>query len=66
MAEGERSIQIVERDGDVVRMIANGPEGSIEVIASMTVEGDRLVLRNLHADGPGPGSIGLSAIRPFG
>src|SRR4051812_45789582 len=66
MAEGERSIQIVERDGDVVRMIGYGPEGSIEVIASMTLEGDRLVLKDLHADGAGPGSIGLAAMRSFG
>jgi hypothetical protein len=66
MAEGERSIQIVERDGDVVHMIGQGPEGFLEVIASMTIEGDRLVLRDLHADGAGPGSLGLSAIRSFG
>ena len=66
MAEGERSIQIVERDGDVVRMTGHGPEGSIEVIASMTLEGDRLVLKHLHADGAGPGSIGLTGMRSFG
>jgi hypothetical protein len=66
MAAGEQSIQIVERDGNVVRMIGHGPEGSIEVIASMTLQGDRLILTDLHADGAGPGSIGLAAIRSFG
>jgi hypothetical protein len=65
MGDVDRTIRIVERDGDVVRMIGDGPRGSIEVIATMTREGNRLVLRGLHADGAGPGSLGLSELRAY-
>ena len=65
MADGDREIRIAERDGDIVRLVGRGPRGAIEVLANMTVEGDRLVLRGLHADGDGPGSLGLAEIRAY-
>ena len=65
MGESVRTVQVVERDGDVVRIIGNGPIGSIEIIASMTRRGDELVLRELHADGSGPGSLEISEVRAF-
>jgi hypothetical protein len=65
MGESVRTVQVVERDGDVVRIIGDGPKGSIEVIASMRRQGDELVLRELHADGTGPGSLGIGEVRAF-
>jgi len=41
----------VERDGDVVRIIA----GPIEVIARLIRSGDDLILEGLSIDGAGPG-----------
>ena len=65
MGETSRTIVIAEQDGPTVRIVGNGPKGSIEVITEMTREGDALVLRGLHADGSGPGSLGLSEIKGF-
>jgi hypothetical protein len=64
MAES-RTIKIIERDGDTVRIVGQGPEGRIEVICTMHREGDTILLRGLHADGAGPTSLGLIAIREF-
>jgi hypothetical protein len=44
------SLQIVERDGDVVRIVG----GSVEVIARMKLEGNELILDRLSIDGAGP------------
>jgi hypothetical protein len=46
---------IVERDGDVVRIVA----GDVEVLAVMVRTADELLLDRLSIDGPGPGSLGL-------
>ena len=51
--------QIVERDGDVVRIVA----GPVEVLAALVRVGDELVLDRLSIDGAGPGSLGLKRIR---
>lgn len=65
MPGASRTIHVVERDGDTVRLVGDGPKGRIEVIARMTRTGDTLVLDGLHADGGGPGSQGLGEIRAF-
>jgi hypothetical protein len=65
MGETSRTIIIAEQDGSTVRIVGHGPKGSIEVIAEMVIEGDALVLRGLHADGSGPGSLGLGEIKAF-
>jgi hypothetical protein len=56
MAEGP---QIVEQDGNVVRIVS----GDVEVIAEMTRIGDELVFDRLSIDGAGPGTVGLTSIR---
>lgn len=60
-----RTIRIVDRDGDVLQIVGEGPKGRIEVVAEMVRNGDTVVLRGLHADGSGPGSLGFSEIRAF-
>jgi len=35
------------------------------VITSMTQEGDTLILRGTHIEGPGPGTLGIGEIREF-
>ena len=51
--------QIVEQDGDVVRIVS----GDVEVIAEMTRIGNELVFDRLSIDGSGPGTVGLTSIR---
>jgi hypothetical protein len=65
MGDTSRTIIIAEQDGPTLRIVGNGPKGSIEVIAEMTHDGEALTLTGLHADGSGPGSLGLSEIRAF-
>ena len=60
-----RTIGIVERDGDVVRIVGNGPNGAIEVIASMKREGARIILSGAHIDGPGAGKMGIRELSAF-
>ena len=54
--------RIVERDGDVVRIVA----GQIEVIAKLLRHGDDLILEGFSIDGAGPGSSGLGKLRQLG
>jgi hypothetical protein len=54
--------RIVERDGNIVRIVA----GDIEVIAEMLRIGEELVLDRMSIDGSGPGTIGLSKLRELG
>jgi hypothetical protein len=56
-------IRIVETDGVVVELAATTANGDIRVITEMTKQGDTLVLRGLHIDGPGAGSLGLRGLR---
>jgi len=56
-------IRIVETDGDVAQFLAKTAKGNVTVITGMVKEGDDLILRGMHIDGPGAGSLGPSAIR---
>jgi RHS repeat-associated protein len=60
-----RTVTVVERDGEVVRIVGTGPKGTVEVIASMTKEGDQLILRGAHIDGPGPATMGIRELGGF-
>ena len=53
------SPRIAERDGDVVRIIS----GVVEVIATMSVSKDEIVLDRLSIDGGGSGSLGFRRLR---
>jgi hypothetical protein len=57
------TVRIVEADGDVVELVATTANGDITVITSMTKAGDTLILKGMHIDGPGPGSVGLRELR---
>lgn len=59
-------VRVVEVDGDVAELAATTPGGDITVITGMAREGDTLVLRKLHIDGPGAGSFGLRELRGLG
>lgn len=56
-------VRIVETDGDVVELAATTAKGEIRVITGMTREGDTLILKGMHIDGPGAGSLGLRELR---
>jgi hypothetical protein len=56
-------VRIVEKDGDVVELAATTAKGEVRVITAMTNEGDTLILKGLHIDGPGAGSLGLRELR---
>lgn len=56
-------IRIVETDGEIVELVATTENGEIRVITAMSKEGDALVLRGLHIDGPGAGAVGRLGLR---
>jgi hypothetical protein len=56
-------IRIVETDGQIVELVATTESGEVRVITGMRKEGDALVLRGLHIDGPDAGSLGLIGLR---
>lgn len=60
-----RTIQIVQREGSLVEMVGTGPKGEIRVLTEMVKEGDALVLRGMHMQGPGAGTVGLRELREF-
>jgi hypothetical protein len=47
----------------VAELAATTAKGDITVITGMTKEGDTLILRGMHIDGPGAGSLGLRELR---
>jgi hypothetical protein len=51
--------QIVERDGNVVRIVA----GDVEVIAEMFRSEDEILFDRLSIDGLGPGTVGTARLR---
>lgn len=56
------TVEILERDGDVVELLARGST-TITVIAEMRLVGDTLILDRLHMDGGGPGSSSIGELR---
>jgi RHS repeat-associated protein len=59
----QTAIRIVEQEGSVVHLIIKGAKGDIEVMADMSKEGDKLILRNAHVQGQGAGSSSLSELK---
>ncbi|HVA50374.1 MAG TPA: hypothetical protein VNH11_28730 [Pirellulales bacterium] len=55
-------VTIVERDGDVVEIVASGAS-TVTAIAEMELTGDTLTLRGMHVDGAGRGSSSLGELR---
>jgi filamentous hemagglutinin len=56
-------IRVVASDGDVVHLVADSAEGEIEVITTIAREGNALILRGAHIEGPGIGSVGMRVLR---
>jgi hypothetical protein len=50
--------EVLEECEDVVLIRFRTQAGTVEVIAKQEVQGRELVLRGLHIDGPGRGTIG--------
>ena len=61
----ERTISVLEREGDLVHLLATGPRGQLEVITRMTTTGDTLYLREFDITGPGASSQGIRELREF-
>lgn len=56
-------VRIIQTDGDVVELAATMAKGEVRVITEMAREGDTLILKGMHIDGPGAGSLGLRQMR---
>ena len=56
-------IRIVETDGDVVELVATTACGDVRIITGLERDGDNLILRGMHVDGPGARSLGLQGLR---
>ena len=61
----ERTIEIVQREGNLVEMVGKSTHGEIRVLTEMTKQGDTLVLKELAIDGPGRGTMGIRELREF-
>jgi len=61
----ERTIEIVQQEGNLVEMVGKSAQGEIRILAEMTKEGDTLVLKGLHMQGQGPGSMGVRELFQF-
>src|SRR3546814_13557769 len=55
--------RIVDQDGDAVEFEVTTREGVMTASANLRLDGDKLVLYNLHVDGPGKGKIGQEVLR---
>jgi riboflavin biosynthesis pyrimidine reductase len=56
-------VRIIEQEGSTVHLHIKGAKGDIEVMAEMTKEGDKLILRNAHVQGGGAGTSSLSELK---
>ena len=56
-------IRIVERDGEIVELLATTARGDVTVICETRISGRCLTLTKLHIDGPGADTIGLRELR---
>lgn len=62
MPSSRPTVQIAERDGDVVEIVGHG-KTTITVIADMQLVGETLILNRVHMDGSGPGSSSVGELR---
>jgi hypothetical protein len=54
---------ILDQDGDTIEAALVTPAATLTIICRVLLDGDRLVLYDLHVDGPGPGLFGLRRLR---
>ena len=55
--------RIVDTDGPTLMLEVLLPTARLEVITNVRLDGDSLVLYDLHADGPGAQSLGIAEVR---
>ncbi|MCP4120805.1 MAG: hypothetical protein GY751_03550, partial [Bacteroidetes bacterium] len=61
----KRGPKIVDRDGDVVEIVAPGKNGDITMITGMKKSGDTLNLNGAHIDGLSPGKSSITELKDF-
>ena len=54
---------ILDQDRDTIEVLIPTPVGALTVVCRVSLHGERLVLYDLHIHGPGPGALGLVAMR---
>lgn len=54
---------VVDQDGDAIEATLATPAGPVTVICRVSLRDDRVVLYDLHVDGPGPRTFGPSRLR---
>ena len=54
---------ILDQDGDTIEVALLTPAGTLTVICRVRLDGNRLILYDLHLDGPGPGAFGPRRLR---
>jgi hypothetical protein len=50
-------IVLLEKDGDAFHFLVQVGSESLEVVTTLEMQGELLVARDLHIEGPGPGLI---------
>ncbi len=58
-----RAIIVFESVDEMAHVLRAGSENEIEVIATMTREGDTLLLADVHVEAPESGSLGIHPLR---
>lgn len=56
-------IEIAEQDGDAVFAKAATAHGAVTIVCRLRLLPDRLLLYDLHVDGPGVGTLGVGGLR---
>lgn len=65
MGDVEESVTVVDRDEDVIEVLIRTPYGDVTVVTGFGMEGDALVLRELHIEGPGAGTLSPARLRSY-
>lgn len=55
-AAGHEPVTMLDQDGDTIEAALVTPAGTLTAICRVRLVGDRLILYDLHVDGPGPGA----------
>jgi len=56
-------VKILEQTDDVVDFTVKGQKGTIEMMGNPVRQGDTLILKKVHIDGPGAGTIGRADLK---
>jgi hypothetical protein len=56
-------LTIIEQDGTTISAEIASAQQTLDVVADIRLDGDRIVLYNFHIDGPGAGVLGIVSLR---